>query len=70
MKEEVRLYHYFHVSRGYGLPFALCDKHEKEYNPPAKSDPNLIFEKISDKALIGCFMCEEPGQSFVEDVID
>jgi len=53
---RVRLYRFYNINIGArGEPFAMCDKHKKQYNTP----DNLILELIGGKTDMECDKCSD-----------
>lgn len=53
-----KLYRLFNYSMDdYGEPFAMCDKHAAEYNPPALQNGFCRLDVIADQSRIGCMQC-------------
>lgn len=50
-----RLYVFYNFTQSReGAPFAICDKHKKDYKPPE----NCIMREIAKHASMPCFECD------------
>ncbi len=57
-KSRVRLYRFYNMEvNREGNPFALCDEHKANFNPPVLQDGSCFIKKIADQAVDACNLC-------------
>ena len=64
---EVRLYRFFNINVGKrGEPWAMCDKHKRDYRPPH----SCVVEHLADKTDWPCGWCEDEIDAALGEVDD